>query len=325
MVYNRGNRRHFDQWDYEYGCSGWNFNNILPYFLRSENQTDPNYLVDITYHNTSGPITVSSNWDQLETQLPIFKDYIRTAQMAGYNIIDLNGNNFFISIFLNTDTIELGPTQNGVTLFQHTIKDGFKVTSSSAYLSPHKNRSNLNIVTKAYVTKILFNGLNAVGVTFTRAGMNFTVMATREIILSAGTIGSAQLLMLSGVGPQDHLNSLGIPLITNLPVGNNLHDHTNTILYFDVPNQDRSYDAVELTVQNIYNFYVNHAGPLTMFPNVATYIVTNQNNDSQWPDIMTEMVRSNNHWNNISNINQLYGVSPQAWTNYWAPYSGKLK
>lgn len=209
-----------------------------------------------------------------------------------------------------------------MTLFEHTIKDGSKVTASSAYLSPNRNRTNLQIVTRAHVTRIGFNGQTANSVTFTRGGRNYTVRASREIILSAGTIGSAQLLMLSGVGPQAHLASLGIPLVANLPVGNNLHDHTNTILYFDVPDQSRSYEPVDLTVQNLYNYYVNRRGPLTMFPNAATYISTNQNNDTQWPDIMTEMVRSNSNWNNISNINSQYGVNQEAWTNYWAPYSG---
>lgn len=89
MVYNRGNRRNFDEWDFNFGCRGWNYNNILPYFLRSENQTDPTYHNG--YHNVSGPITVSSNWDSLESELPIFKDYIQTAQMAGYSIVDPNG------------------------------------------------------------------------------------------------------------------------------------------------------------------------------------------------------------------------------------------
>lgn len=217
-----------------------------------------------------------------------------------------------------------GPSQNGVTLFQHTIKDGSKVTSSSAFLSPNRNRTNLHIVTKAYVTQILFNGMNAVGVTFNRDGMNYTVRASREVILSAGTVGSAQLLLLSGIGPQDHLTSLGIPMVTNLPVGNNLHDHSNTILYFDVLNQSRSYERIDLTVQNMYNYYVNGRGPLTMFPNAATYLVTNQNNDTNFPDIMTEMVRSNNHWNNISNIFSMYRGNQQDWANYWAPYSGFL-
>ena len=210
-----------------------------------------------------------------------------------------------------------------MTLFQHTIKqDGSKVTSASAFLSPNSNRTNLHIVTKAFVTRILFNGNTAVGVTFNRAGMNYTVRASREVILSAGTIGSAQLLLLSGVGPQAQLSNFGIPLVANLPVGNNLHDHSNTILYFDVANQSRSYDRVDLTVQNLYNYYVNGRGPLTMFPNAATYLVTSQNNDNSFPDIMTEMVRSNNRWNNISSIYTMYGVNQQEWANYWGPYSG---
>lgn len=88
MVYNRGNMRHFDEWDYVYGCTGWNYNNTLQYFLVSENETDANYLTK--FHNTSGPITVSSDWKRLN-EMPIYKDYLSTAQSAGYNIIDPNG------------------------------------------------------------------------------------------------------------------------------------------------------------------------------------------------------------------------------------------
>ncbi|OTF78781.1 glucose dehydrogenase (acceptor)-like protein [Euroglyphus maynei] len=305
MVYNRGNPRHYDEWDYRFGCRGWNYNNILPYFLRMENQTDLNrYRLN---HNISGPITVSSDWSQSNT-LPAYMAYLRTAQQAGYPLIDVNN----------------GRTQNGVTLFEHTINKGVKVTSSTPYLNSNRNRSNLHIVTKAHVTRILFNGSTASAVRFQRDGRTFTVMAKKEIILSAGTIASAQLLMLSGIGPSKHLQQLGLPIVADLPVGNNLHDHSNTILYFDVPDQRQSYEPVTLSVENLYNYYINGRGPLTMFPNVATYIVSDQNNDTEWPDIMTEMVRSNNRWNNLETIISQYPKEQQqAWAEYWKPYVGR--
>ena len=91
MVYNRGNRNHFDEWDYTYGCAGWNYDNILQYFLRSENNTDPSYLrKNPRYHNNSGPLTVSSDWNHLSV-LPVFGDFLETAAMAGYPTIDVNG------------------------------------------------------------------------------------------------------------------------------------------------------------------------------------------------------------------------------------------
>ncbi|XP_027196321.2 putative GMC-type oxidoreductase Mb1310 [Dermatophagoides pteronyssinus] len=304
MVYNRGNSRHFDEWDYRFGCRGWNYNNIRPYFLRMENQTDMNYRLN---HNVSGPITVSSDWSQ-SNMLPAHMAYLRTAQEAGYPLIDINN----------------GLTQNGVTLFEHTINQGVKVTSSSAYLNLNRNRSNLNIVTKAQVTRILFDGSTAKAVRFQRDGQVFTVTANKEIILSAGTIASAQLLMLSGIGPSEHLKQLGLTIVADLPVGNNLHDHSNTILYFDVPDQRQSYEPITLTAQNLYDYYVNGLGPLTMFPNAATYIVSDQNNDKEWPDIMTEMVRSNNHWNNLTRILSQYPPEQrQVWAEYWRPYVGR--
>lgn len=303
MVYNRGNRRHYDEWHYRYGCYGWKYDNILQYFLRSENQTDANYAVN---HNFSGPISVSSDWRQAN-QIPVFLDYIQTAQQAGYRLIDVNR----------------GDTQNGVTLFEHTIRQGRKVTSASAYLAPNRHRNNLHIVTNAYVTRILFNGQHATSVAFSRNGQNHTVSLRKEVILSAGTIGSAQILMLSGIGPADHLSHLDIPLVADLPVGNNLHDHSNTILYFDAVNQARSYGPVEMNMNNLYQYYINYSGPLTMFPNAATYLVTDQNDDPEWPDVMTEMVRGNNHWNNLTTIASQYDIGQQhLWADYWRPYVG---
>lgn len=91
MVYNRGNRNHFDEWEYRYGCVGWRYDNILQYFLRAENNTDSKYLRENgRYHNNSGPLTVSSDWNHLNV-LPIFTDWIETAAMAGYPTIDVNG------------------------------------------------------------------------------------------------------------------------------------------------------------------------------------------------------------------------------------------
>lgn len=128
--------------------------------------------------------------------------------------------------------------------------------------------------------------------------------------------------MLSGIGPADHLRTLGIPVVANLPVGNNFHDHTSVVMYFDILNQSRSYDWVEHTVQNIYDYYVNRDGPLTMFPNAATYQVTPVNNQTDWPDIMTEMTRSNNLWHNLSDIVSQYGTNIDQWEDYWRPYVG---
>lgn len=152
-----------------------------------------------------GLLTVSTPPDVT----PIAVDFPEAGKHLGYPNVDLNG-----------------PIQTGFSIPQGTIRRGARCSTSKAFLQPAKDRQNLHVVTFAYATKILFNDhKKAVAVQFDRFSLTHVVYAKREIIVSAGAINTPQLLMLSGIGPKDHLNSLGIPVVANLPVGLNLQDH----------------------------------------------------------------------------------------------------
>lgn len=140
---------------------------------------------------------------------PIAVSFPEAGKHLGYPNIDLNG-----------------PIQTGFSIPQGTIRRGARCSTSKAFLQPAKDRPNLHVVTFAYATKVIFNDhKRAVAVQFDRFALTHVVYARREIIVSGGAINSAQLLLLSGVGPKDHLQSLGIPVVANLPVGLNLQDH----------------------------------------------------------------------------------------------------
>uniref|UniRef100_A0A1A9WC50 Glucose-methanol-choline oxidoreductase N-terminal domain-containing protein n=1 Tax=Glossina brevipalpis TaxID=37001 RepID=A0A1A9WC50_9MUSC len=205
MIYNRGNRRDFDRWS-EAGAEGWSYREVLPYFLRSEN-AQLKGLENSPYHNHTGPLSVQYVGYRSE----IVKAYIKAAQQAHHNYNDYNGE-----------------SQLGVSYVQANTKDGRRHSAFKAYIEPIRNeRKNLHILTMARVTKVLINpeSKRAYGIRLLHGNSLYTVKASKEIILSAGAFNSPQLLMLSGVGPRDNLEVIGIPIIKELPVGKLLYDH----------------------------------------------------------------------------------------------------
>lgn len=184
---------------------------------------------------------------------------------------DINGNNqlgtTIAQMFWNADT-------------------GIKSTTANAYIES-KNLTNLHIVTRAFVYQILFiNNSSVHGVMYKRNGSNYIAHTTGELIISAGAINTPQLLMLSGIGPTDHLNQLNITTVTNLPVGNNLHDHVFVPLYYRINNQSQIDPYPNFDVKNLYNYYANASGPLAHHPDGITYYNTRLSNNRTWPDTM---------------------------------------
>jgi choline dehydrogenase len=202
MIYIRGNRADYDRWRDESGATDWGYDDVLPYFVRSEGNT----RLHGPFHGTDGPLHVE---DRRYTH-PLSTAFVRAAVDSG-----MPANDDFS-----------GPTQEGAGQYQVTCKGGRRWSTAEGYLKPIMNRTNLTVRTGALVTKILLRGTRAVGVRYLLGGSSHDVDAGREVLLSGGAINSPQLLMLSGIGPANHLRDIGIDVAVDLPgVGENLHDH----------------------------------------------------------------------------------------------------
>ncbi len=200
MIYLRGNRLDYDDWAAS-GCEGWSYDEVLPYFKRSED----NERGESEFHGVGGPLAVSDS----RSMSSLVDAQLEAAAQAGYELID----------DLNVDRPE------GVSRFQLTQRNGMRCSAADAFLHPAENRPNLEVTSSVFVERLVFEGERAVGVELVRDGIRETVRAEREVILSAGAYQSPVLLMLSGIGPAEELEPFGIPVRQELPVGRNLQDH----------------------------------------------------------------------------------------------------
>lgn len=202
MIYIRGHRKNYDSWR-DAGNPGWGYDDVLPLFKKSEN----NDRGADDYHGARGPLHVTSLPSPSRAALALAEG---AAEVCGFSSArDFNGEE-----------------QEGAGPYQVTCHAGRRASVAAAFLKPALGRPNLRIVTDALVERILFEGTRAVGARYRANGRSVDLRADREVILSAGAIGSPQILMLSGVGPADHLRQLGLPVVHELPgVGQNLQDH----------------------------------------------------------------------------------------------------
>lgn len=202
MVYVRGNACDFDEWE-EHGARNWAYKDVLPYFKKAETSA----FGGDEYRGGDGPLhTCNGN----RMQNPLYKTFIEAGEQAGYG---------------KTDDYN-GYRQEGFGRMDMTVKDGVRWSTANAYLKPAMSRPNLKVVTGAMTHKVLLEGKKAVGVEYSVAGKTLQAHADREVILSAGSIGSPQILQMSGIGPADVLKKAGIDVAHDLPgVGENLQDH----------------------------------------------------------------------------------------------------
>jgi choline dehydrogenase-like flavoprotein len=200
MIYLRGNRLDYDDWAAN-GAEGWSYDEVLPYFKRSED----NERGEDAFHGVGGPLAVSDS----RSMHPLIDTMLEASVQAGYELIP----------DLNVDRPE------GVGRFQLTQRGGWRCSTADAYLHPAKERPNLEVRSGAFVQRVVFEGTRAVGVDVVREGIVETVRAEREVILAAGAYQSPVLLMLSGIGPAEDLALFGIPVRESLPVGSDLQDH----------------------------------------------------------------------------------------------------
>ncbi|SAK84296.1 glucose-methanol-choline oxidoreductase [Caballeronia hypogeia] len=214
MIYIRGVPRDYDRWA-QAGCDGWSWDEVLPYFKRSECNERAGGRDD-ELHGGKGPLAVSD----LRSPNPFSRYFIEAAQAAGHRYNhDFNGH-----------------TQEGVGCFQVTQRNGERWNAARAYLHSGDDKRlsrypNLQVLTDSQAVRIVFEGTRAIGVEIRRDGQLMTISARREVIVSAGAFGSPQLLMASGIGPVDHLRELGVPVIAASPeVGRNLQEHVDVLL-----------------------------------------------------------------------------------------------
>ena len=208
MIYTRGNRADFDGWAAG-GATGWSYDEVLPYFKRSED----NERGADDFHGVGGPLAVSDS----RAMSPVVDLMIEAGVAAGHeHNLDFNG-----------------ATQEGVGRFQLTQRDGLRCSTAAAFLHPALGRPNLELITDAMALRIVFDGPRAVGIEISRDDTVDVIRAEREVILSAGAYQSPVLLMLSGIGPAEDLSLFGIEVRENLPVGHNLQDHAMATVNYE--------------------------------------------------------------------------------------------
>jgi choline dehydrogenase len=221
MIYIRGHRSDFDEWAAR-GAEGWGYDDVLPYFKRSEDNERLGYS---EFHGTDGGLNVADpTWTS-----PLTKRFIASAEAVGFE---------------RNDDFN-GAEQEGVGRFQLTQKRGRRWSAADAFLHPiRKERPNLAVATGAHAHRVLLEGTRAVGIEYHSGDGLQTVRASREVVLSAGAFNSPQLLMLSGIGPADHLTSVGIePVVDSPHVGEHLQDHPLATVTYAVNEPVTLFDA----------------------------------------------------------------------------------
>ena len=292
MVYTRGSRHDYDAWEAA-GCPGWGYDDLLPYFKKAEN----NVRGGDEFHGGEGPLNVTD----LLSPRPISQAFVEAGVANGLH---------------RTDDFN-GARQDGVGLYQvthfHGEKQGQRCSSAAAYLHPIETRPNLTIITQAHAKRIIIEEQQAHGVVYQKHGVEQKVYAKGEVILSSGAFGSPQLLMLSGIGPAEHLREHGIKVVKDSPeVGENLQDHIDLILQYKVNTSDIfaiSMVGGKNLVQAGMQWRKDGTGRLsTNFAEGGAFFTVGEDVPEDWPDIQLHFVIApvQNHGRNLK---WGYGVS----------------
>lgn len=248
MVYARGQPADYDDWAAS-GNAGWGWSDVLPVYRAMEDHD----LGESPLHGTGGPIHVTQMGRDAH---PICEAFFKASEELGFpHLADLNGAQL-----------------EGVAHYQVNTRNGQRDSSAKAYLRPALKRSNLQVLTHAHVQKLVLEGNRVVGLRYQRDGVESEIRARREVILSAGAIGSPQLLMLSGIGPADELRALGIEVKRDVPaVGQNLQDHVCYDHYFDarVPTLNSELGGWLGRIKAGAQYALLRRGPLSMSLNQA--------------------------------------------------------
>jgi len=246
-IYNRGSRRDYDEWAAS-GNPGWRYDELLPYFKRSENRIAHRTDNNAEFHGQGGPFSITD----LPENEPLCDAFIEAAGTLGvaYNE-DYNGI-----------------SQAGISYAQRSVHRGRRVSPARAFLTPAERAGNTEVVTNAHVMRIEFDGERAVAVVYRHGNDEHRIYARKEIILSGGAIASPQILQLSGIGDRDRLTALGIPVHHHLPgVGQNLRDHYASRIMAEVDSDsiNQRVHGMRLTAE-VIRYVFTRRGALALTP-----------------------------------------------------------
>ena len=273
IIYNRGHRVDYDFW-HSAGNYGWSFEELLPYFKKSEDFRDKVSERDSAFHGEGGPLTV----ERAKGPTRLSELFFEAAESLGIRVTeDFSGEGQAL----------------GVGLRHQTSNSGKRVSSANSFLAGARGRPNLTLLVGVQVQKILVEKRLAKGVLVKREGRTHRFMAKREVILSAGAVASPQLLMLSGIGPHEHLEEVGIDVVADLPVGKNLqchYGHSEPSFLIDksvAPNPLFS----ALNPFNFLSYFYSGSGPLRTVAGLEAvgFYRTGLHNES-WPDVQVLMM-----------------------------------
>lgn len=245
MAYTRGHPGDYDRWA-QHGVEGWSFAEVLPYFKRAESWEKG----ETERRGGDGPIGTQFG----KTQDPLYEAWLKAAEQAGWPVTDDYN----------------GPSSVGFGRSQYTIRNGRRSSSANAHLRPAEKRPNLTVKTRALTARVLMDGTRATGVEYIQRGQVKQAFAEGEVIVSGGSINTPQILMLSGIGPADHLKEMGIETLIDLPVGRNLQDHLCATIAWSRPDDNGSQFREEMRwdrmMTSMIRAYLFRSGPATVLP-----------------------------------------------------------
>ena len=268
MLYVRGNRRDYDQWA-KLGNTGWSAAEVLPYFIKSEgNQQE--HIIDLSkgiFHKRNGPLTVDT-YSSIETLKTVI--YESAFELGYIEIQDINADEHI-----------------GFCTAQGTIRNGERCSTAKAFLKPASKRSNLHIIKNAHVEKLVIDENNRVtGIKFLLNGKSVEAVTKKEVILSAGAIGSPKILMLSGIGKKDELNKLKISVKKDLPVGENLQDHVIAIYNLRFHKSRAKAHSVQDLADSIFSYLRHRVGKLAALGTVDLIgFINTLDKNATYPDV----------------------------------------
>ncbi|XP_024941658.1 glucose dehydrogenase [FAD, quinone] [Cephus cinctus] len=297
MIHTRGNRLDYEHWA-ELGNTGWSYEEVLPYFKKSERFNVPG-INDTNYHGRDGNLCV----EYVPYHSELSKAFLKAGKRLGHKILDYNGQE-----------------QIGFSYIQANMDRGSRCSAAKAYLS--EKRPNLDIVTGARVTQVLIDKANrAYGVKYVKDRKWYKVRSSKEVILSAGTIDTAKLLMLSGIGPQDHLSQLGIEVIKDAKVGYNMYEHIGFLGLTFMVNQSVSLLQSRIANPSVLLEYIFERNGPASIPGGAealAFVRTKYAPDPR-PDVELLFASGSLHSDNGVTLRRALGITDELYNTVYKP------